>query len=125
MNYAFYNCTKLKNIDAEFDMTNTIYVFYAFTGCKSLEEIRIKENTLKVNIDFGVCENLTLESLLSILNSLSPNAVKKTLTLSSFSKMVLRNSDFSYTDGEKTYYGDAAYYWAVIDKGWSFSGWTV
>ena len=78
-----------------------------------------------MNIDFGVCENLTLESLLSILNSLSPNAVKKTLTLSSFSKMVLRNSDFSYNDGEKTYYGDAAYYWAVIDKGWSFSGWTV
>lgn len=125
MNYAFYNCTKLKNIDAEFDMTNAIYVFYAFTGCKSLEKIRLKENTLRVNIDFGACENLTLESLLSILNSLSPNAVKKTLTLSSFSKMVLRNSDFSYNDGEKTYYGDVAYYWAVIDKGWSFSGWTV
>lgn len=125
MNSAFYNCTKLKNIHAEFDMTNAIYVYNAFYGCKSLEKIRLKENTLRVTIDFGACENLTYESLISILNSLSPNAVKKVLTLSSFSKMVLRNSDFSYNDGDKTYYGDVAYYWAVIDKGWSFVGWTV
>ncbi len=125
MQNAFYKCSKLKSIDAEFDLTNVINVTNAFYGCTALENVRFKENTTKMSISFASCENLSVDSLISILDSLVPNLAQRTLTLSSFSKMVLRDSDFSYNDGEKTYYGDVAYYWAVIDKGWSFSGWTA
>ncbi len=125
MQNAFYKCSKLKSIDAEFDLTNVINVTNTFYGCTALEDVRFKENTTKMSISFASCENLSVDSLLSILDSLVPNLTQRTLTLSSFSKMVLRDSDFSYNDGEKTYYGDAAYYWAVIDKGWMFSGWTA
>lgn len=122
---AFSKCVKLKNINGEFDLTNIQNFTYPFEGCVSLEKLRIKKGTAKVNVHLGSCESLNLESLLSVLDSLSTEASGKMLVLSSLSKVILKGSDFSYNDGENTYYGEEAYYWAVIDKGWSFSGWSV
>lgn len=126
MNYAFYNCKSLESIMGDIDMSNVTVAYCVFDGCTRLRDVSFKEKSINLTISFSGSEDLSVESMISILNGLNPeNGSGKTLKMSAFQKMSIRTSDFSYNDGTTTYYGDAAYYWAVIDKNWSFSGWVA
>lgn len=72
MEDAFYNCSALREIDGVFDMRTINDATYAFDYTPSLETIRFKENTIAQPIAFAQSISLTRESLMSIVNGLSP-----------------------------------------------------
>lgn len=73
MDYAFYACPALKEIDTVFDVSLCTNFSSAFNLSPSLEKVRFKENTISVGITFKDCINLTKESLQSIFNALNPD----------------------------------------------------
>lgn len=77
----FYGCNSLKKIDYEFDFTKITDVSMMFTGCTSLEYLRLKANTLNKNFKVSDCTKLSHDSLLSILNACIETESALTLTL--------------------------------------------
>lgn len=59
--YAFQGCNKLRRINGVLNFGNTTDYTGVFTGCFSLEEVRIKG--LRSWIDLSPCRSLSLESL--------------------------------------------------------------
>lgn len=79
----FYNCNRLKTVHGELDFGNATRLQSAFANCKNLQEVRFKSiRVFDNNLGFSACSNLTVESLLSILNALSDNtAIATTYTV--------------------------------------------
>ncbi len=78
---AFCYCVALKEIDGEFNFITASDMTSMFLDCYSLETIRIREKSIRKEIKFSSCINLTKQSLLSIANGLS-DEVHDTLLLS-------------------------------------------
>lgn len=83
--YFFNNCENLVSIkNSEIDFSNISekgMVDKMFYRCTSLEEVRFKENTLKVDLDMSYSTLLSHDSLLSIINSCSQVSETRTLKL--------------------------------------------
>lgn len=67
LDYAFYNCPRLESITGEINCTYVTTFGAAFYYCVALKDLRLKGNTLSVNIDLSPCSVLSRESVLSVL----------------------------------------------------------
>lgn len=67
VNMAFYQCSSLRKVDAIIDLSTCEDAGNAFTGCSSLEEVRIKG--LKVDLALSDCVNLSMDSARYILEN--------------------------------------------------------
>ena len=67
INMAFYGCSSLRKIDAIIDLSECGDAVNAFTGCSSLEEVRLKG--LKVSIDLSACTKLSIDSARYLLEN--------------------------------------------------------
>ena len=81
INWFALGASKLVSVFGEIDMTNCTSTTGAFNTTTALEEIRFKEGTIGISIQLNNCNNLTAESLHSILMGLSPTVTGQTLTL--------------------------------------------
>lgn len=83
INYLVYNCSNLREIIGEFDLSNheTAVSAYSFLGATALEEIRIKKETLYYSISFASCSKLSDASIQSIIDGLATVETSQTLTL--------------------------------------------
>ena len=76
--YLFGSCDKLRVVTGEIDLSRTGNVASAFSGCTSLEEVRIKG--LKVDLDLSACANLSVESVKYLVDNLQ-QVTGKSITL--------------------------------------------
>nr|DAM70609.1 MAG TPA: tail sheath protein [Caudoviricetes sp.] len=76
--YLFGSCDKLRVVTGEIDLSRTGNVASAFSGCTSLEEVRIK--WLKVDLDLSACANLSVESVKYLVDNLQ-QVTGKSITL--------------------------------------------
>lgn len=76
--YLFGSCDKLRVVTGEIDLSRTGNVAAAFSGCTSLEEVRIKG--LKVDLDLSACANLSVESVKYLVDNLQ-QVTGKSITL--------------------------------------------
>ena len=83
LDYAFYNCPRLESINGEIDCTYVTTFVVAFYYCVALKNLRLKANTLSVNIDLSPCSALSRESVLSVLASCRQIDSTKTLKFAS------------------------------------------
>lgn len=82
LTYAFSNTT-LKKIVGDLDFSEITNTGNAFRNCSSLEEVRIKANTIKLSVQFGYSPNLSAQSVQSIVDGLATVETAQTLTLHS------------------------------------------
>ena len=68
INMAFYGCSSLRKVDATMDLSTCGDTGNAFSGCSSLEEVRLKG--LKVDLDLSACANLSVESVKYLVDNL-------------------------------------------------------
>ena len=88
----FYNCTALKTVslpstiteDANSCLTSTSYSYYAFYGCTALEDVQLGQDW-NMSLRLNVSNNLTVDSMVAMFNSLKDltGETAKTLTLGS------------------------------------------
>lgn len=80
---AFNHARNLHTIEGDLTIANTDNTSVIFNYCGALKNIRFKYiGVTKTNLSFASCSNLTVESLLSILNALSDNsAIDTTYTV--------------------------------------------
>ena len=72
----FHGCSSLVTIHNDLDFSNvTEKIDDTFTSCKSLQNVSFK-GTINVDIAMNGCQKLTVASLLSLLNALTPGANK-------------------------------------------------
>lgn len=87
---AFGACTLLETIDKIVSAENTAYDASTFAGCKALKNVTI-EGTIGRSLSMRDCENLSLDSILSIINALSSTTSGLTLTLNGNAVMTALN----------------------------------
>lgn len=80
INYFALTNSKLVSVLGEIDMTSCITATNSFNGATALEEIRFKEGTISIALNFSACKNLVAKSYDSIIKGHSKEAVV-TLTL--------------------------------------------
>lgn len=68
---AFYNCRSLQTIDGTLGTFLCTTFQGTFTNCSMLRDIRFADSSIKFNIDFSSCINLSMDSIYSIANGLS------------------------------------------------------
>ena len=78
MEFMFANCGVLVSVDGVIDATKTLFSGSMFSGCDSLEEVRVKG--LKVDLDLASCGKLSVESVKYLVDNLQ-QATGKTITL--------------------------------------------
>ena len=88
----FYNCTALKTVslpstiteDTNSCLTSTSSSYYAFYGCTALEDIQLGQDW-NMSLRLNVSNNLTVDSMVAMFNSLKDltGNTAKTLTLGS------------------------------------------
>jgi hypothetical protein len=100
---TFNVCQQLVKILGEFDLTNVTNTNGAFVYCSSLEELRIKANTLSISTAFAQSPNLSAETLQSIIDGLATVDTAQTLTL---------NKNIILTDEQKA---------TINAKGWTLA----
>lgn len=71
LNYAFAYWTVGTEIKGSFDLSQCTTVQGAFSDCLKLAEVRFKEGTIKLSIDFGRCSLLSADSRQSIIDGLA------------------------------------------------------
>lgn len=86
---TFTRCGRLKRILGEFDFSDTNALTTTFMNTASLEEIRIKKETVFVNISFPQSSKLSTESLQSIIDGLATVEEQRTLKLNALILSVL------------------------------------
>lgn len=79
---VFNRCSNLKTILGELDLSDLTNSLNFFLYCGALEYVRLKANTLPLGVSFQHSENLTADSIKSIVEGLSDTATGQTLTLS-------------------------------------------
>jgi hypothetical protein len=80
-NYFAQYCSSLIEIKGELDLSEVTNTQNCFLRCNALHEVRFAANSIKVNISFANCENLSNGSITSIINGLSTEASGQTLTV--------------------------------------------
>lgn len=92
---AFYSCKYLHTIPL-LEVHEAVSFTSTFGACNALVEIRFA-GTIGKDIDFGACKNLSIESLVSIVEHLSTTSTGKTITFSSdcITKYYISANDFS------------------------------
>ena len=88
----FYNCSALKTVflpstiteDTDSCLTSTSASFYAFYGCTALEDVQLGQDW-NMSLRLNVSNNLTIQSMVAMFNSLKDltGETAKTLTLGS------------------------------------------
>ena len=78
INMSFWGCSALRKVDAIIDLSECMGTGGAFSGCSSLEEVRIKG--LKVDLDLAACANLSVESVKYLVDNLQ-QVTGKSITL--------------------------------------------
>lgn len=71
----------LTTITGSIDLSENTTTQYSFNYCSSLEEVRFKKGTIGLSISFSHSANLSDDSIASIINGLSADAVEQTLTV--------------------------------------------
>lgn len=112
--YLAFNNTKLVSILGELDLSNCTTATSAFTGTTALEEIRFKESTISIALDFRSCTKLSAESYDNIMQGLSSTATGQTLTLPAYETVKATYDDVSA-------YGEGA--WDILTA--SKTNWTI
>ena len=80
MAYMFNSCELITVLDlSNWDVSNVTSMSSMFSSCTSLTNFQAPQN-INVNIAFNGCNNLTIDSLLSILNNLTDRTATTTLT---------------------------------------------
>lgn len=74
----FSSCDKLRVVNGVIDLSRATNVTSSFSGCTSLEEVRIK--CLKVDLDLSACANLSTASVKYLVENLQ-QATGKNITL--------------------------------------------
>lgn len=90
--------TSLVSVLGEIDMTNCTKTDLAFNQTTALEEIRFKEGTISIALDFHWSTKLSAESYDSIMQGLSSTATGQTLTLTKYAT-VKATYDAKYGEG--------------------------
>lgn len=78
INMSFWGCSALRKVDAIIDLSECMGTGGAFSGCSSLEEVRLKG--LKVDLDLSACANLSVESVKYLVDNLQ-QVTGKSITL--------------------------------------------
>lgn len=81
--YSFMGANALKQIIGVMDLTSCESVTNMFHSCTSLEYVRFKEETILLSIAFSYSQNLSAESVQSIIDGLATVETQQTLTLHS------------------------------------------
>lgn len=81
--YTFMGDKKLKEIKGVIDLTECTTVTTMFNGCYVLVDVRFKEFSIKLSINFADNKNLSAESVQSIIDGLATVETAQTLTLHS------------------------------------------
>ena len=71
LTYTFSQCQSLEEIDGTLNPSQCTSFNDTFGSCGNLRTIRFAENSIRANIDFGACPNLSKESVYSIIRALS------------------------------------------------------
>ena len=80
MAFMFNSCKLITVLDlSNWDVSNVTSMSSMFSSCTSLTNFQAPQN-INVNIAFNGCNNLTIDSLLSILNNLTNRTATTTLT---------------------------------------------
>ena len=83
MQYMFENCSKLTQLDlSNWDTSKVASMQSMFENCTSLTDFIAPKN-INVNTSFNYCNNLSHDSLMSIVNNLATVTSTKTLILGS------------------------------------------
>lgn len=83
MDYMFYGCSKLTQLDLNnFNTSKVTNMSEMFQYCNSLTDFIAPKN-INANIGFNYCNNLSHDSLMSIVNNLATVTTTRTLTLGS------------------------------------------
>jgi hypothetical protein len=83
INYFLYGNNSITTIMGEFDLSNCTSATYAF-NVSPLKDIRFKEGTVGISLQFNDCKSLSAESYDSIMQGLSSTATGQTLTLTKY-----------------------------------------
>lgn len=80
--YPFRNCTQLRYIRGQIDMSSVTDTLHYFTSCGRLVEVRFKEGSIKVDLSIP-SNNLSDDSIQSVVEGLADltGAATQTLTL--------------------------------------------
>ena len=81
MQSAFGSCTLLETIDKIVSAENTAYDASTFAGCKALKNVTIV-GTIGRSFNMKDCVNLSLDSIMSVINALSDTTTGMTITFS-------------------------------------------
>jgi hypothetical protein len=98
INYFALSNSKIVSVLGEMDMSNCTTATNAFNGASALEQIRYKEGTISIALDFKSCTKLSAESYDSIMQGLSSTATGQTLTLTKYAT-VKATYDAKYGEG--------------------------
>ena len=93
----FASCSRLQYVEKLILSENgTTFISQSFQGCKALEEIRF-EGKIASDINFGDCQNLSAESIESIVNALSDTATGMTCYFYLTSRIVEKDNETDNT----------------------------
>lgn len=79
--YTFNQCKKLKRIIGELDFSSATNTSGTFNSCETLEEVRLKKESLKMSLSVGACPLLSDASANSVLGGLAYVETAQTLTM--------------------------------------------
>lgn len=97
INYILYGNKVITTIVGELDMSNCTSATYAF-NVSPLKDIRFKEGTVSISVQFNNCKSLSAESYDSIMKGLSSAVSGQTLTLPAYAT-VKATYDAVYGEG--------------------------
>lgn len=107
---AFRNCIVLREINGLLNLSFASNISMLFNNCMSLEKVRFAENSIRSDIDFSSCINLSKESMISAFMGLSPESTG----LLSISEYAFENN---FSDEERSEWTG----FITKTKGWEFS----
>jgi hypothetical protein len=88
LNYFAITNTNLVSVLGELDVTNCTTATNAFNGTNALKDIRFKEGTISIALDFKSCTKLSAESYDSVIKGHSKTA---SVTLTLPAESIVRN----------------------------------
>lgn len=86
-NRLFYNCTALRTVDLDgLQATNLLRMF---VGCTSLTNIILHDSIIKDSLDLSATQNLTEDSVITVLQATGTGLTNKTLKFNSAASSIL------------------------------------
>ena len=99
-NSAFSGDSKLITINGVFDFTNTVNINGMFDECRALENIKFKENTIKLSLGLRSSGLLSDASIQSIIDGLATVETTQTLALHADVKAKLTDTQLATITGK-------------------------